>query len=134
MLPAGDYTPTHADGARTSLPKILVVEDDALIAMELGERLADMGYEILGPAHSIAEAEALLAREKPDGALLDASLAQGVSSVPLGVKLHAMGVPIAFCTGYDRVKDAPPELASALVLTKPVSDADLKAGLEKLLS
>lgn len=101
--------------------------------MELGERLADMGYEILGPAHSIAEAEALLARETPDGALLDASLAQNVSSVPLGVKLHAKGVRVAFCTGYDRVKDAPPELASAPVLTKPVSDADLKAGLEKLL-
>lgn len=102
--------------------------------MELGERLADMGYEILGPAHSIAEAEALLARETPDGALLDASLAQGVSSVPLGVKLHAKGVKVAFCTGYDRVKDAPPELAKAPVLTKPVGDADLKAALEKLLS
>lgn len=101
--------------------------------MELGERLADMGYEILGPAHSIAEAEALLAREIPDGALLDASLAPGVSSVPLGMKLHAKGVRVAFCTGYDRVKDAPPELANAPVLTKPVSDADLKAGLEKLL-
>lgn len=100
--------------------------------MELGERLADMGYEVLGPAHSIAEAEALLARETPDGALLDASLA-GVSSVPLGVTLHAKGVRIAFCTGYDRVKDAPPELANAPVLTKPVSDADLRAGLQKLL-
>jgi DNA-binding response OmpR family regulator len=134
MVAAGDWAPAHADKARTSLPKILIVEDDALIAMELGERLADLGYEILGPAHSIAEAEALLARETPDGALLDASLAQGVSSVPLGLKLHAEGVRVAFCTGYDRVKDAPPELANVLVLTKPVSDADLKAGLEKLLS
>ncbi len=115
------------------MPKILVVEDDALIAMELGERLADMGYEILGPAHSLAEAEALLARETPDGALLDATLGQGASSVPLGVELLAKGVRVAFCTGYDRVKDAPPELAKAPVFTKPVSDADLKAGLEKLL-
>ncbi|WP_156767783.1 response regulator [Candidatus Viadribacter manganicus] len=116
------------------MPKILVVEDDMLIAMELGERLADMGYEVLGPAHSIAEAEALLAREKPDGALLDASLAGGASSVPLAVALYAKGVRVAFCTGYDKVKNAPPELASAPVLTKPVSDADLKAGLEKLLA
>lgn len=102
--------------------------------MELGERLADMGYDVLGPAHSIAEAEALLARETPDGALLDASLADGVSSVPLGVSLHAKGVRIAFCTGYDRVKDAPPELSQALVLTKPVSDAGLKRSLEKLFA
>jgi DNA-binding response OmpR family regulator len=116
------------------LRKILVVDDDALIAMELGERLADMGYEVLGPAHSIAEAEAVLARDTPDGALLDASLAGGASSVPLAVTLHAKGVRVAFCTGYDRVKGAPPELANAPVLTKPVSDADIKACLEKLLS
>lgn len=116
------------------MPRILVVEDDALIAMELGERLADMGYEVLGPVHSIAEAEELIARELPDGALLDARLAGGVSSVPIGVILHAKGVPVAFCTGYDRVKDAPPELANAPVFTKPVSDADLRNGLKKLLA
>lgn len=115
------------------MPKILVVEDDALIAMELGERLTDMGYEVLGPAHSIAEAEALLARETPDAALLDATLGNNVSSVPLGVLLQAKGVPLAFCTGYDKVKGAPPELAKAPVLTKPVSDADIKNCLEKLL-
>ena len=116
------------------MPKILVVDDDAPIAMELGERLTDMGYEVLGPAHSIAEAEAILARDTPDGALLDASLAGGASSVPLAMTLHAKGVRVAFCTGYDKVKGAPPELARAPVLTKPVSDADIKACLEKLLS
>lgn len=112
----------------------MVVDDDALIAMELGERLAEMGFEVLGPAHSISEAEAVLARETPDAALLDASLAGGVSSVPIGIMLHSKGVPLAFCTGYDRVKDAPPELATAPVLTKPVSDADIKNCLDKLLA
>lgn len=113
--------------------KILVVEDDILIAMELTERVADMGHAVLGPAHTIAEAEALIAKERPDAALLDANLA-GVSSVPLGVQLAANGVPIAFCTGYAKVKGAPPELASAPVLTKPVSDADLRAAIATLLA
>jgi DNA-binding response OmpR family regulator len=121
------------DEAHRKLRKILVVEDDELIAMELGERLADMGFAVLGPAHSIAEAEALIARELPDGALLDANLA-GVSSVSLAVTLQAKGVRVAFCTGYDKVKGTPPELAQAPILTKPVSDADLKACLEKLLA
>ncbi len=112
----------------------MIVEDDALIAMELAERLTDMGYAVLGPAQSIAEAEALLERETPDGALLDASLAGGASSVPLAVLLHSKGIRIAFCTGYDRVKGAPPELAKAPVITKPVSDADLKACIEKMLA
>ncbi len=114
--------------------RILVVEDDVLIAMELGERLADMGYEVLGPAHTLAEAEALLANGgRPDAALLDANLA-GQSSVPLGAVLARRGVPLAFCTGYDKIKNLPPELANVPVLTKPLGDADLIAGLKLLLS
>jgi DNA-binding response OmpR family regulator len=113
--------------------KFLLVEDDALIAMELEERLGEMGYAVLGPAASVAAAEQLIAAEKPDAALLDANL-DGHSSVPLGAQLAAMGVPVAFCTGYDHIKGLPPELASAIVLTKPLSDADLKAGLAKLTS
>jgi CheY-like chemotaxis protein len=88
---------------------------------------------VLGPAATLEAAETLLASERPDAALLDANL-PGVSSIPLGVRLAADGVPIAFCTGYDRIKDAPPELAKALILTKPIGDAELVAGLKKLLS
>lgn len=113
--------------------KILIVEDEALIAMELGERLADMGYEVLGPALSLEDAEAVLAYATPDAALLDANVA-GRSSVPLGAALAARGVPLAFCTGYDKIKNLPPELAQAPLLTKPISDADLIAGLKRLLA
>jgi DNA-binding response OmpR family regulator len=113
------------------LPKILVVEDDALIAMELGERLAELGHTVIGPAHSIAEAEALIARDRPDAALLDANLA-GQSSVPLGVVLVERGVRVAFCTGYDRIKNLPPSLANVPFLTKPVSDADLRNCIAKI--
>ena len=112
--------------------KILVVEDDALIAMELGERLTDLGYEVVGPAHSIAEAEQLIAGNRPDAALLDANLG-GVSSVPLGVTLNGMGVPVAFCTGYDRIKDLPGALAAAPLLTKPVADDDLTNALKGMV-
>lgn len=113
--------------------KVLVVEDDALIAMELEERLGELGYTVLGPAATLDHAEKLIAAERPDAALLDANLA-GVSSVPLGVKLAGLGVPIAFCTGYDKIKNAPPELAAAPILTKPISDSELSAALQKLLA
>ena len=112
--------------------KVLIVEDDALIAMELEERLSELGYLVLGPAATVEDADAIIAKQRPDAALLDANLA-GVSSVPLGAKLVAQGVPIAFCTGYDKIKNAPPELAAVPILTKPISDADLVAGLKKLL-
>ena len=112
--------------------KILVVEDDVLIAMELQERLGELGFVVLGPVGNLADAEKLVEAERPDAALLDANL-DGVSSVPIGVKLAAMGVPFAFCTGYDAIKNAPPEVVKAPVLTKPIGDGDLKAGLKKLL-
>jgi DNA-binding response OmpR family regulator len=117
----------------TGATKVLIVEDDALIAMEMAERVEDFGYAVLGPAHSLEEADAAIAAERPAVALLDANLA-GKSTVDLGVKLDGMGVKIAFCTGYDHVKGLPKHLAKTLVLMKPISDADLKAALEKLTS
>ena len=112
--------------------KILIVEDDALIAMELAERVAEMGRSVLGPAHSVAEAEQLIATERPVAALLDLNLA-GQSSIALGLTLAGLGVPVAFCTGYDRLRDAPAELANAPLLTKPVGSADLRDCLAKLM-
>ncbi|MEZ6023055.1 MAG: response regulator [Hyphomonadaceae bacterium] len=112
---------------------ILVVEDDMLISMEMGERLTDMGYDVVGPAQSLEAAEAAIAARKPDAALLDANIA-GASSVELGAKLAGMGVPVAFCTGYDSVKNLPPSLQHAPILTKPISDHDLQTALKRLLA
>lgn len=112
--------------------KILVVEDDLVIAMELEERLTEMGYRVIGPAHTLEDAAAKIAAERPDAALLDANL-NGCSSVDLGAALAAQGVPVAFCTGYDVIKNAPPELANAPILTKPIADATLRSTLEKML-
>lgn len=111
--------------------KILVVEDDALIAMELEERLADFGYRVIGPAATVAAAREAARGERPDIALLDANL-NGESSVGLGTDLARLGVRVAFCTGYDRIKDMPQELAGVPILTKPISDAVLQDALRKL--
>ncbi|MBS0386462.1 MAG: response regulator [Proteobacteria bacterium] len=111
---------------------ILVVEDDALIAMELAERLVELGYVALEPAPTLDAAEALIARQRPDAALLDANLG-GVSSLPLGARLAAIGVPVALCTGYDTIRNLPPELATAPILTKPISDDSLCAALRAML-
>jgi DNA-binding response OmpR family regulator len=111
--------------------KILVVEDDALIAMELGERLGEFGYRVIGPAANVAAAQEAVRGERPDIALLDANLG-GESSVSLGAELAKLGVRVAFCTGYDRIKDMPAELSGVPVLTKPISDATLQDALRKM--
>jgi len=116
----------------SDLISVLVVEDEPLIAMDLAERLADMGYVVLGPADTVGAAEALVADKTPDIALLDSGVA-GQSSTPLAAALAARGVAVGFCTGLDKIKDLPPELREAPVLTKPISDASLVAALKRLL-
>jgi DNA-binding response OmpR family regulator len=111
--------------------QILIVEDDALISMEMSERVADFGYAAMTAA-TIEAAQGLLAQTRFDAALLDANLA-GVSSVPLGAQLVAHGVPVAFCTGYDDIKNLPAELIKAPILTKPVGDEALEATLKAML-
>lgn len=124
--------PISDDDGLSSKFKILIVEDDALIAMELAERLEEMGYEVLASAMTLEDAQAAAQGERPDAALLDANLA-GHSSVSVGAALAARGVPVAFCTGYDEIKNLPPELAGVQVLTKPIGDDKLSAALKKML-
>src|SRR5436190_22219363 len=58
----------------TAIPSVLVVEDEALIAMDLQALLEEAGYHVLGPANSTAAAMALLVGNQPDVALLDVNL------------------------------------------------------------
>jgi CheY-like chemotaxis protein len=112
--------------------KILLVEDDALIAMEMEERLIDLGYVVLGPAATLEAAEQVLGGHLPDAALLDANL-RGQSSVALGAALFDRGVKVAFCTGYEEVKGLPAHMAGVPVLTKPITEEYLARALKALL-
>jgi len=82
---------------------VLVVEDEALIAMDLQALLEDAGYRVLGPANSTAAAMALLAGQDPDVALLDVNL--GRSDV-FGVanELARRKTKLIFLTGHTAQK------------------------------
>ncbi len=119
---------------RPAMPKplkILVVEDDPLFAENLAERLGELGYTVLGPAPSIAAAEALLAVDKPDAALLDGMLG-GHSSAGLAADLAGRGVPFAFVTGEERILGLAAHLKATPLLTKPISDDTLGQTLRRL--
>jgi DNA-binding response OmpR family regulator len=81
--------------------RVLVVEDDYLIAMGLGRSFEDEGAEVLGPVGRVETALELIARETSiDGAVLDINLA-GDLVFPVADALFARGVPFVFSTGYD---------------------------------
>lgn len=105
--------------------RILVVEDEALVAMLLEDLLADLGCEVVGPAMRLQEGLELARINGIDAAILDINLA-GERSYPIADLLDAKRVPLLFVTGYghsgrpgreDRVLQKPyraPELQAAL--------------------
>lgn len=80
--------------------RVLVVEDDFLIADDFARRLIAQGAEIIGPAATIEGAlEALDAAGEIDFAVLDINL-RGVFVFPFAQYIAARGIPFFFCTGY----------------------------------
>ena len=82
--------------------RILVIEDDYLIALDLTDALEERGAEVIGPAGNIGQATRLAqTAEQIDGALLDINL-RGEMSYPIADVLRARGVRFVFTTGYDK--------------------------------
>src|SRR5262245_32549584 len=83
--------------------RLLVVEDDYLIAEEITDALRSGGAEVVGPVASIAAALDLLAEtEHVDGAVIDLNL-KGKMSYPVADALLARAIPFTFLTGYDQI-------------------------------
>ena len=105
-------------------PKILVVEDNSLVAETIAEALTDNGYEVVGPAPTLSAGLELAAETELDGALLDVDLA-GRLCFPIAKMLAERKIPFLFLTGYHDASVIPPELRWAWRLTKPFHLADL---------
>jgi len=81
--------------------KILIVEDEPLIAMSLAEMTEELGYEPLGPVMSEPEAIDEARRQRPDAILMDIRLANGGSGLSAARQIRAVSdTPIVFCTAY----------------------------------
>ena len=78
---------------------ILVVEDEALIAMLVEDILSDLGANVVGPAGSIDQALAIAASCQIDAAVLDVNI-RGRTIDPVAALLLGRGIPIVFATGY----------------------------------
>ena len=79
---------------------VLVVEDNAVIGLDLQLTLEAFGYRVLGPASSNEQALAVLAHDRPDAAVVDLNLTDGFAT-PVTEALLARGVPFMLLTGSD---------------------------------
>jgi len=88
----------HAHVAKNS--RVLVVEDEWLIADEVCHQLLKAGYQVVGPVPSVREALSLIDEDEVDAALLDYRLNEE-DSHQIAEELAAQDIPFAFLTGYD---------------------------------
>jgi CheY-like chemotaxis protein len=112
--------------------RVLLVEDEMLVAWLLEDMLADLGYAIVGPASSVNQALAMIDAEAIDAAVLDVNL-NGQMSYPIADVLAARSVPFVFSTGYD--KDTLLDGYRIFpVLQKPFHRSQLSVVLAKMLT
>lgn len=111
--------------------RVLVVDDEPIVAMDIEAALTDNGVEVVGPVGSIEGAQALIDAGGFEAALLDVNLG-GRKVDELAAALTRLNIPFAFLTGYER-KDLPQAFRQAPMLAKPFSRAEVIAMLGELL-
>lgn len=111
--------------------KVLLVEDDAIIAMDMEMSLSDAGWEVIGPAATAEAALDMIAKTRPDVAILDFNI-RGGTSEPVATHLLAMSIPVVFLSGDNKTTEIA-GLAHCHVLSKPVSMEEVQRQLNKEL-
>lgn len=110
--------------------RILVVEDDYLLAESLNDLLVEAGVHVLGPVGNVPEALSLVTSGQTiDGALLDVNV-RGQPVFPVADALLERGVPFSFCSGYDRYT-LPPRFAHLSHCMKPYNPRTITALLKQ---
>uniref|UniRef100_UPI0035C96A83 response regulator n=1 Tax=uncultured Sphingomonas sp. TaxID=158754 RepID=UPI0035C96A83 len=113
--------------------RILIVEDEYLLANDLHNALRTAGVAVLGPVPSVAAALSMIAAEAMiDAAVLDINL-RGEMVFAVADALRARGVPFAFATGYDQAV-VPDRFADAPRVEKPLKGRQVKAALAPLFA
>lgn len=112
--------------------RILIVEDESLLAMDLADRLKREGCDIIGPAAREAKALDLVARDSPDAVVLDLNL-DGRLPIDLAKTLMARQIPFVVVTGYGRRQFDIPALQEAPRLQKPIDMPELVRALSEVI-
>ena len=112
--------------------RVLIVEDESLVAMLLETILEDMGCVPVGPAATVEEGLQMASEGEPvDAALLDVNVA-GKQVFPIAEALRERGVPFVFSTGYGE-GGLPDEWRGQPTLQKPFTEAAVRDALMKAM-
>ena len=114
------------------MKRVLIVEDDPVIALGLEDLLTEADFEIAGVALTLEKALALITVGTCDAAILDANL-DGVSARPAAAAMTLRGLPYIVLSGYSAQQQGNAFAGAAEYLQKPCLPELLIAALEKLM-
>ncbi|KAA0682029.1 response regulator [Neorhizobium sp. P12A] len=108
--------------------KVMIVEDETLLAMELETEVAMAGHEVTGTAMNRKQVGDLLEADHPDFAFVDIHLQDGPTGIDIGRDLASKGIPYVFVSG--NIKKVPADFAGALgAIEKPYTMNGMKNAL-----
>ncbi len=110
-----------------SAKRVLVVEDEYLVAMDMSAYLAAAGAHVVGPASNVNAALEVVKGTTLDGAILDLNL-RGEMAYPVADALAARGIPFVFTTGYD-LRSVPARFADVKRCEKPATPESVSRAL-----
>ncbi|WLR95455.1 response regulator [Shinella zoogloeoides] len=112
--------------------RILILEDDPLLALDLEDFFTEVGAKVIGPVSSVEQALEAVS-SGIDGAVLDLNL-RGVYSYPVIEILAKAGTPLVVCSGYAELPDTRTELTDIVLLPKPCDLRVLQARLAEQIA
>src|SRR5262249_6300767 len=120
--------PARSSPAAPGRPRILVLEDEAVVAIEIAQVLVKAGFEVVGPARAASQALQLLNEMGCDAAVLDVNLGNETSE-KVALRLMERGTPFITLSGYSK-EQHPLLFNGARSLAKPLQPKLLLAELE----
>jgi CheY-like chemotaxis protein len=112
--------------------RVLIVEDDSLVAMSVGDMLSDLGCSIVANAGNLVQAFEKVGAGGFDFALLDVNL-RGKEVFPVAEALSEQGIPFAFASGYGRA-GLPEEYRTSPIVSKPFQMEELSSVVSSALA
>ncbi|MEZ5818254.1 MAG: response regulator [Hyphomicrobiaceae bacterium] len=114
--------------------RVLIIEDEALIAMDIEGIVTDMGHEVIGIARTRADAGALASQKKPGLVLADVQLADGSSGIDaVNDILQSINVPVIFITAYPERLLTGERAEPTFLISKPFRSEMVKAVISQAL-
>jgi CheY-like chemotaxis protein len=119
--------------SQIALPRVLILEDEWLLAELLEATVRGLGFDVAGPVPTVSHALELLAKDDVTMAVLDVSLGENERSYPVAHCLRERNIPFVFITGYLGT-DLPDEFRNQPLLSKPLRAEMVGSKLKSMLA